>query len=254
MARFTKILGSARGRVGGLVFSKGEKGENYVRAYQPQVFNPKTDGQKGQRAKMNLVGRVSQVTPALVIAGMTGLTSRARRSRFSSILLKATTLDTSDPSAVIAKIAPEDVVFSEGPGVISASVSTPLAATANNVRIGLQLADASLVGVYGEKVIAAIIDPAQKGGYSQVIETDVVFDNTTARDVVLSVPAGIADESLVCVYRAPFILSDNGRQAIKTSTLYSDGSDMLARLVAVSANVRQWGNSILSGSLVFTQA
>lgn len=254
MARFTKLLGSARGRVGGLVFSKGENGENYVRSYQPQVLNPKTAAQKGQRAKMNLVGRMSQVTPALVIAGMAGVGNRTRRSRFSSILLKATTLDTSDPTAVVAKISPDDVVFSEGASVISASVSTPLAVTASNVRIGLQLADASLAGMYGEKVIVAVIDPSQKGGYSQVVSTDVVFENTTSRDVVLTMAAEIADESLVCVYRAPFVLSDNGRQTINSSTLYTDGSDMLARLVSVSANVHQWGNSILSGTMVFTQA
>lgn len=254
MARFTKLLGSARGRVGGLVFSKGDKGDNYVRSYQPQVFNPKTTGQKGQRAKMNLVGRMSQVTPALILAGMDGVNNRTRRSRFNSILLKATTIDTTDPSAIEAKIEPNSVVFSEGAGVISASISTQIGVTSNEVRIGLQLADASLAGMYGEKVIVAIIDPSQKGGYSQVVATDVVFENTTTRDISIAIPATIADESLVCLYRAPFVLSDNGRQAIATSAIYTDGSDMLARLVSTSANVRQWGNSKLEGTLVFTQA
>lgn len=254
MARFTKLLGSARGRVGGLVFSKGENGENYVRSYQPQVLNPKTDAQKGQRAKMNLVGRMSQVTPALVIAGMAGVSNRTRRGRFSSILLKATTLDTSDPSAIVAKIEPGNVVFSEGAGVISASVSTPMAVTASQVRIGLQLSDASLAGIYGEKMIVAIIDPSQKGGYSQVISTDVIFENTTPRDITLNIGGAMADQSLVCLYRAPFVLSGNGRQAIDTSTMYTDGSDMLAQLVSSPANVRMWGNSLLNGTLVFTQA
>lgn len=254
MARFTKLLGSARGRVGGLVFSKGENGENYVRSYQPQVLNPKTAAQKGQRAKMNLVGRMSQVTPALVIAGMSGVSNRARRSRFSSILLKATTLDTSDPSAIVAKIEPNSVVFSEGAGVISATVSTPMAVTARSVTIGLTLADAALAGMYGEKVIVAIIDPSQKGGYSQVVASDVVFDNTTARTISIPMAAEIVDQSLVCLYRAPFVLSDDGRQAIDTSTIYTDGSDMLAQLVSVSSNIRLWGNSILNGTLVFTQA
>lgn len=254
MAHFTKLLGSARGRVGGLVFSKGENGENYVRSYQPQVFNPKTDAQKVPRAKMNLVGRMTNVTPAVVIAGMDGVNKRKRRSRFNSILLKAATVDTSDPAAIVAKIEPADVVFSEGAGVISASVATPMAVTASSVRIGLQLADASLAGMYGEKVIVAVIDPSQKGGYSQVVATDVVFENTTARDVVLTMAAEIAEESLICLYRAPFVLSDNGRKAIATSTIYTDGSDMLAQLVSASSAVRQWGNSVLTGTLVFTQA
>lgn len=254
MARFTKLLGSARGRVGGLVFSKGDNGENYVRSYQPQVFNPKTAAQKEPRAKMNLVGRMSNVTPAVVIAGLVGANKRTRRSRFNSILLKAAIIDTSDPSAVVAKINPADVVFSEGAGVISASVSTPMSVTSRSVTIGLTLADAALAGMYGEKVIVAIIDPSQKGGYSQIVSTDVVFDNTTARTISLSMAAEIVDESLVCLYRAPFVLSDNGKMAIATSTLYTDGSDMLARLVSVSANIRQWGNSLLSSSMVFTAA
>lgn len=254
MARFTKLLGSARGRVGGVVFSKGDSGENYVRSYQPQVLNPKTTGQKGQRAKMNLVGRMSQVTPALIIAGMAGENGRVRRSRFSSNLLKVASLDTSDPSAIVAKIDPTDVVFSEGAGVISATVSTPMAVTARSVSVGLQLAEASLAKIYGEKVIVAIIDPSQKGGYSQVVAADVIFDNTTAKNITISLPAEIADESLVCLYRAPFVLSDNGKIAVSASTLYTDGSDMLARLVASSMNVRQWGNSLLSDRSVFTQA
>lgn len=254
MARFTKLLGSARGRVGGLVFSKGENGENYVRSYQPQVLNPKTAAQKGQRAKMNLVGKMSQVTPALVLAGMSGVSNRARRSRFSSILLKATTLDTSDPSTIVAKIAPDSVVFSEGAGVISASVSTPMAVTASQVRIGLQLTDASLAGMYGEKLIVAIIDPSQKGGYSQIASVDVIFENTTARDITINIAGAMADNSLVCLYRAPFVLSSDGRQAINTSTLYTDGSDMLAQLVSASSNIRMWCNSMLNSTLVFTQA
>ena len=254
MARFTKLLGSARGRVGGLVFSKGENGENYVRSYQPQVYNPKTAAQKVPRAKMNLVGRMSNVTPANVIAGMSGVSKRSRRSRFNSILLKATTIDTSDPSAIIAKIEPADVVFSEGAGIISASVSTPMAVTASQVRIGLQLADASLAGMYGEKIIVAIIDPSQKGGYSRLIATDVIFENTTARDITVNISGDMAATSLVCLYRAPFVLSDNGRQAINTSTIYTDGSDMLANLVSGSSNIRMWGESILDSTQVFTQA
>lgn len=254
MAKFSKLLGSARGRVGGLVFSKGDGGENYVRSYQPSVKNPKTSGQIGQRAKMNLVGRMSQVTPALVLAGMAGSNGRYRRSRFSSILLKAASLDTSVPSSVLAKIDPADIVFSEGAAVISASVSTPMAVTASSVRVSLQLADAALAGMYGEKVIVAIIDPSQKSGYSQVVASDVIFANTTAIDVTLNFPAEIANESLVCLYRAPFVLSDDGRAAISGSTIYTDGSQILAELLAGSNAVKAWGQSILSATTVFQQA
>lgn len=254
MAKITKLLGAARGRVGGLVFSKGDGGENYVRSYQPVVYNPKTTAQKIPRAKMNLAGRLSGVTPPSVLAGLSGENRRQRRSRFSSILLKAIFVDMTDPAAIVAKIDPSDVVFSEGSGVISAGESTPMAVTSNTVTIGLQLADESLAGMYGEKLIVAIIDPAQKGGYSRVVATDVVFENTTARTITINLSGPMEAESLVCLYRVPFVLSDDGRQAISTSTIYTDGSDMLAQLISVSGNVRKWGASILNGTQVFTRA
>ena len=254
MAKFTKLLGSARGRVGGLVFSRGENGENYVRSYQPTVYNPKSSAQKGQRAKMNLVGRMSQVTPSVVIAGIEGSSGRLRRSRFNSWLLKVAVLDATDPNSIVAKIVPEDVLFSEGSATINARVSTPMAVTANTVTIGLTLEDAGLANGYGEKIIVAIVDPSQKGGYSMIVASDNIFENTTAKSIVINVPAGIADGSLVSVYRVPFLLSEDGTAAISTTTIYTDGSDILARLLAGSSAVRLWGRSVLVGSQVFTQA
>lgn len=254
MAKFAKLLGSARGRVGGLVFSKGDGGENYVRSYQPMVNNPKTTAQKSQRAKMNLVGRMSGVTPAVVIAGLQGENNRQRRSRFSSMLLKATVVDITNPSQIVAKVEPEDIVFSEGSCAVMSSITTPVAVTADRVTLALTLANSEVAGAYGEKIIVAVIDPSAKGGYSMVYSSDVIFDNTSAKQVVIDAAPSIVEESMVCVYRIPFLLTDDGRAAISTSTIYNDGSDILAQFLSGSAAVRVWGRSILSATVVFTQA
>lgn len=254
MAKITKLLGAARGRVGGLVFSKGDGGENYVRSYQPNVNNPKSTAQKTQRAKMNLVGRMSSVTPAIVLAGMQGENNRQRRSRFSSLLLKATAADISNPAQIVAKVEPEDVVFSEGSCAVMSSVTTPVAVTADRVTLALTLSDAEVAGAYGEKIIAAVIDPSMKGGYSVVYATDVIFDSTSAKQITINTAPGIVDESMVCVYRIPFMLSDEGRAAISTSTIYNDGTVILAQFLTGSAVVRVWGRSVLTASVVFTQA
>jgi hypothetical protein len=254
MAKFAKLLGSARGRVGGLVFSKGDGGENYVRSYQPMVNNPKSTAQKSQRAKMNLVGRMSGVTPAIVLAGLQGENNRQRRSRFSSMLLKATITDLTNPSQIVAKVEPEDIVFSEGSCAVMSSVTTPVAVTANSVTLALTLSNSEVAGAYGEKIIVAVIDPSAKGGYSVVYSSDVIFESTAAKQVTIGFASAVADESMVCVYRVPFMLTDDGRAAISTSTIYNDGTEVLAQLLSGSAAVRIWGRSVLSASVVFTQA
>lgn len=50
MARGNIFLGKARGKVGSVVLSKGQRGEMISRAYQPQVLNPKSSSQVLQRA------------------------------------------------------------------------------------------------------------------------------------------------------------------------------------------------------------
>ena len=252
MAKFVGFIGTISGKVGTTVFQKGEKGLSYGRSYQPVVYNPKTVGQTDQRAKMNLVGRMSQVTPKTLLMGMGGVNNRQRRSAFTSILLNVATIDRSNPESVIAKVAPADVVFSQGAEVLSASAAAP-SVTATSVSIALTLGDATLAGRYGERVVVAIIDPSDKAGYSQVKFVDVVLDDTTATTATINLGTPIVNESLVCVYRLPFVLTDSGAY-LKAETLANNGTDITAQLLASGNNVRGWGNSILAATQVFTQA
>ena len=252
MAKITNIVGAISGRLGGIVYSKGESGYSYMRSWQPNVRNPKTQLQTDQRAKVNLIGRMSEVTPFEVLLGL-GTTKRMRRAQFNKNLLSVATVDRTSLDTVVAKIAPEDIVFSRGAQPLEATVTTPAASTALQATLSLTLQDAALAGRYGERIVVAVIDPSDKAGYSLVKYADVVFDDTTAQSVTIKYGAPIADESLVCVYRIPFLLTEQGA-AMRTETIANNGTDIIAKVLLSNNLVRDWGNSTLAAREVFTQA
>lgn len=253
MGKFVGFIGSIRGKVGNVVFAKGADGVTYGRAYQPQVANPKTMAQTDQRAKMNLVGRMSQVTPKGLLVGLGFANNRQRRSWFCKNLLNVATVDRSAPDSVVAKIDPEDVVFSRGAEVISASMSD-ITVTDALVSFKLKLNDESLSGKYGERVAVAIIDPIEKGGYSQVRYIERVLEDTVISNLEIAFLEAIEANSLVCIYRMPFVLNEDGA-AVYSSSLDNDGENITAALLSSGANyVRGWGNSVLEDARLFTQA
>ena len=253
MGKFVGFIGTISGKVGTTVFQKGEKGLSYGRSYQPVVANPKTIGQTDQRAKMNLAGRMSEVTPKALLQGMGFENNRQRRSEFVSNLLKVAVIDRSTPGSVIAKIAPEDVVFSKGAEIIRASVAAPTI-VANQVTIPITLSSADDAGKYGERIIVAVIDPSDKAGYSLVAYKDVVLENTTAVNVQVSLGTNMADGSLVAIYRAPFYLNESGAR-LRSETLANNGNDITAQLLAAGQNyVRDWGRSVMAIDEVFHNA
>lgn len=253
MAKFVGFVGTIRGRVGTTVFVKGENGLSYGRAYQPQVYNPKTAGQIDQRAKMNVVGRISQVTPKALLVGMSGLNNRQRRSKFTRGLLFTATVDRSNPAKIIAKVAPEDVVFSEGGEVLRATASAPVV-TETSVSLNLTLSEASMAGTYGERVVVAVIDPSDKSGYSYVQYVDTMLDDTSATAVNLTLPQALADGSLVAVYRIPYVLTTEGAR-YRADSLVNDGVDIIANILQTNAGyVRGFGRTVFSTKEVFSAA
>lgn len=253
MAKFVGLIGTIRGKVGTTVFMKGEKGLSYGRSYQPQVYNPKSVGQVDQRAKMNLVGRMSQVTPKALLVGMMGENNRQRRSAFNGGLLAVATIDRSVPGKVVAKIAPEDVVFSEGGEQFHATAATPVV-TASQVTMAITLADSALAGAYGERMVVAVIDPSDKAGYSQVYFTESILDDTTAKTLNVNLPEKLVDGSLVSVYRIPFVLNNEGI-VYRSETLMNNGTDIVADMLASGSNyVRGFGHSVFEAKSVFQGA
>lgn len=253
MAKFVGFVGTIRGKIGTTVFTKGENGLSYGRSYQPQVFNPKTAGQVDRRAIMNLVGRMTAVTPKLLLVGMYGSNNRQRRSAFNRNLLNVATVDRSAPDSIIAKVAPEDIVFSEGAEVLHATASAPVV-NASSVSMSLTLADTALAGAYGERVVVAIIDPSDKAGYSQVLYVDSMLDNTSAKAVNIALSKALVDGSLVAVYRIPYVLTADAA-LYRAETLANDGVDIIANMLQSSNGyVRGFGRSVFEAKSVFTQA
>lgn len=251
MGVFTKMWGSARGRIGGVVFSKGDNGLVYGRSYQPTVSNPKTKGQTDQRAKMNLVGQLSSVTPKEVLLGLGAGSNRIRRSEFTRHLLRVATLTTTS-TGTVAKIAPGDVVFSKGAATMAArSAAAPVITTAN-ILIATELNDASLAGRYGERVVVTLIDPTNKAGYSAMVYGDIIYDDTNVKNLTLNFPKPIVEDTLVCVYRLPFVLTQMGSAAYQE--MVNDGTDITAEFVNTPSMVKEWGDSINDSNVVFTQA
>lgn len=111
MSKVVGLIGSASGKLGNVVYAV-VNGIQTARVYQPNVSNPKSQGQILQRAKGNLVGRLSSFVPPIALLGLGG-NPRVRRSRFLRQSLLAATAVMVDGVAR-AKIAPEDVQFSYG--------------------------------------------------------------------------------------------------------------------------------------------
>lgn len=121
MAKTTIGVGQFSGKVGGLVYAVSG-GQQVVRAYQPVVINPKSDAQSLQRAKGNLVGRLSHLVKSDLLVGMIGANRRARRSAWLSSLLKATTAVKVEAD-FIASLNGNAVKFSMGLPLSLASLS-----------------------------------------------------------------------------------------------------------------------------------
>lgn len=252
MAKITNLIGSISGRAGGMVFSKGEKGGvGYMRAYQPQVQNPKSPAQTDQRTKCVLVGKLSAVTPKQVLIGMAG-TNRRRRAEFLKNLMDVAVIDRTNPGSVVAQIAPADIIFSRGAEPLRAAAGA-ITATATQVSTTVTLQDAEYAGQYGERLVLAVIDPEEKGGYSYLLYQDILLSSTEAQTVQFNLPTTPIDETMFCLYRIPYVLNEQGVAATK-SDIYNNGTLILANIVENTSNIRDYGNSTLQGTTVFTQA
>lgn len=253
MGKLVGIAGTLRGKVGAMVFSKGENGQSYAKSYQPQVHNPRTVGQLRQRAKMNITGRISQVVSDSCILGLGGSKARNRRALFCANLLKVASIDESNPGVIASMVDPNDIVFSKGSLPLKCTVSTGLNLTANDASVGVTLLDTSLAGRYGEKIIFAVIKPEDKGGISFVDEVIVMPTDGTEVTATVTFGSSLEDSSMVAVYRVPFCLSEEGASLVSTE-LENDGDAIFSNIVMRDSVEKEWGNSVCSKVTVFEQA
>lgn len=251
MGKIAGLSGTLSGKIGTMVFTKGEGGVSYAKSYQPQVANPRTPAQLVQRAKMNLTGRISELVPNRIIA-LGEVSRRRNRSAFNKSLLDLITVDTSEPNAYVAQIDPANIVFAKGAEVSHATVGTPNI-TSKQFNMQLSLMDAELANRYGERIVAMVTTTKDKGGIAGVASADVLLTDTTAKNVTIEFPFEIADGDMVTVSRSPFVLSNEGANIV-TSNVYNDTNDALASILTNPRNVRGWGFTLPVMKSVFTQA
>lgn len=110
MAKFNSAI-SFTGKLGQIVGMKGMDGETYARM-RTKPSNPKSAAQVDQRVKMSLAGMLSKITPSSLLVGL-NTSKRKRRSKYTSIIARAAVV-TSTGKGVLAKLPPEELVFSDG--------------------------------------------------------------------------------------------------------------------------------------------
>lgn len=244
MAKTTNGLGQFSGKVGGVVYAV-QNGKQIVRSYQPVVSNPKTLAQRKQRAKANLIGRISQITPYQVLEGL-GANRRERRSRFLRLGIRSAIVPESpaNPNSITAKLEPVGFRFSEG-AIMPTMTITAAVAEANSVSVtlgkmsGVADSDWAVAGALLVVVIMSADGVYEHVYYRFVSSSEFSQISMAVQFFHISEGAYVAN-----VYLAPFRTTDASKLAVVTSQLESDANAFAATLSAnPSALPLEWGNS-----------
>lgn len=251
MAKSVGMVGTLRGKAGNFVYAKGENGSTIVRAYQPQVSNPNTDAQILQRAKLNLAGRLSKITPKGVIIGMDGATNRQRRSRYNALIAKSA-MATVSGGLGTASIADAQLKFSEGNAMnwgygteITEGKTTQ--SGINNVNVNRNCY-VEAQGHYAEKLIAVVVN-ANGTMYKRITSVDINFNASTS--AVARIPVGeLAVGDKVNIYAVPVNMDE---AVAGVDYLGLNGTSGYSGPFRLISNTRgAMGDSILLGT--FTKA
>lgn len=236
MGKSVNIIGTIRGKVGSMVFSKGPDGSTIMRAYQPQVANPRTRAQLAQRSKVVMVGKLSKLIPIEALSGL-GMGSRlANRSWFNSHILREA-VAVLQSGMYTASVPPAKIVFSSGPAVMGATIGTiTLAASQVNVAISNPNGD----GLHGGRFIAVVMQNVVGDAYRMASFTDVIFEDSTS-SVAIPLPQPLNDGDWVLVYACPFVIDTSARRG-KTSGVWFE-TNVNGQLVVPDSGITEFGNS-----------
>ena len=251
MGKSAGLVGALTGKIGNVVFYKGDKGQTYERAYVAQKANPRTSGQSIQRAKMNLVGQISALVPKEILT-LGFPSARNNRSEFNRSMLSIVDVDNTNPEVFEARINPSNIVFSKGAETLHASVRDELL-TASSFSMELTLGDTSLANKYGERIICLVTSVKNRAGVAAVVYQDVILTSVTPESVAVRMPFDLADGDMLTVHRVPFVLTDEGR-GMFTSRVWNNTTEAVAELQKTSNAVRGFGASYNQFKQVFTQA
>lgn len=256
MGKAPNGLGKFSGKVGGVVFAISN-GEQIVRAYQPVVNNPKSSGQQNQRAKGNLVGRISQIVPWQILEGM-GRNRRERRGNFLRVALNRTTATPSvgNPNIIDAVLLDQDFIFSQGAVTPTMGVTTA-AATSTRVSITMSKLDGvSQEDFDASGALVVAVTKGNDGKYEQVLYRFVSPEEFGGQNTFAFNMNHFAEGAYnVAVYIAPFKTTDGAALRTKTEQLTGNATGLHALLVNnPSAIVMDWGNSVFSTTTSYTPA
>lgn len=248
MARIYGLNGFIQGKQGNNVFSVSN-GVQVVKAYQPQVSNPRTAGQREQRSKFALAGKMSGCTPSGALVGLVGANPRARRSRFVSLLVNAAAVAASGTD-LVASVPFESIVFSEGslpmfslPITVSAQFVGTEART--TVTVSVPALSVGQVGAeypqgYGELVVVGLFDAAT----SRLDELQFAQRSTSAANV-FRFRLGTRRDVRVATYVVPFA-PITGVSAQNAGNLYDTETAVnLVNTISRSVSSYRFGESVL---------
>lgn len=249
MAKLVGLIGTGRGKLGNMVLYKGSKGETLARAYQPQVFNPKSAGQTQQRSKINLIGQISKLVSKNLIKPFGG-SGRTNRSDFNRELIKATVVDTLN--GYTAKINPADIKFSKGATIVQASAGVATIA-ADALSLSLTLYDEGNINRYGERIVAVVYSTAAADAVSQVAFADIVLTAATAQEIAVKFGAPLVTGNVVAYYRIPFAIADAALVS-NYGEIYGTTTEIAAAVTQNASSQLEWGNTLFVEAVNFTQA
>lgn len=253
MAKTPIGLGQFSGRVGGVVYAV-QAGRQVVRAYQPIVSNPKSTAQSIQRAKGNLVGRISKITPWQILEGL-GDNKFNRRSRFLRLLLRKVTAGQAagDPSQFNAKLLDADFVFSEGtliPVYFFASVTS----SSSSVTVRVSRVAGAPESAFASQGLLMVVVIKQSTGVWEEVQYRFLSPNELT-NAPLDVEFTHRGEGayFASAYLAPFGTADGSKLPTISGDLTSTANSLDALLsVGAAASTIVWGASSFGGSSTFT--
>lgn len=207
MGKSNNIVGTIRGKVGSVVFSKGPKGETLIRSYQPQVANPRTMPQLAVRAKVTMAGKLTKLIPYEALSGL-GMGSRlANRSEFNSNCLRKA-IAIWQGGQYTASVLPGQLVFSKGVAGLSATLGT-VTVTSNKVTVALSNVNSD--GHHGVRLIAVVMQNVQGDAYKTAAYSDIIFAENQATAEV-NLPIALVNGDVVLLYACPMEIDSTRRR------------------------------------------
>lgn len=224
------------GRVGGQVY-KVVNGKQVVVPYKK--IERKGEGSVAQmttRARFALAGKFSKITPSEILRGLSG-SKTDRRSLFTRSITRKATVAFQD-NTVVADIAPNDIVFSEGL-VTMLDLGTPAVSAAGEITANVTSAPDNV-----DAVLAIAVCENEKNEYDRIVYQVAPVDSEThTANIALStdVPTGAHAR----LYYIPLTVTQQAKSFLSTSEYDEHGTDeyTLTMLLTSVEGAYTWGRS-----------